>query len=379
MLKRVGRSAFVLLAALIGLEASTVSAAEPWSVERANAWASEKPWLVGANFAPAYAINQLEMWQADTFDLKAIDRELALAEGLGFNSLRVFLHHLLWEQDSAGFLRRMEQFLEVAEKHKIGVMFVLLDSVWDPHPRSGKQREPKRGLHNSGWLQSPGVEILKNPARHAELEPYIKGVVGHFRNDRRVHAWDIINEPDNRNNNSYGRHEPENKGELALKLMTHAFAWARSAEPSQPITAGIWIGDWAHHERLKPWERFSLEQSDIITFHNYAGLSELKGRVEHLKRYKRPIICTEYMARPAGSRFDPILAYFKEEKIGAYNWGFVSGKSQTIYPWDSWQKAYDAEPPTWFHDIFRQDGTPYDPKEVDYIRRITGVERPRGR
>ena len=73
-----------------------------WSKDKANAWYEEKGWLLGCNYAPSSAVNQLEMWEADTFDPKTIDRELSWAEGLGFNTLRVFLHHLLWEHDRAG-------------------------------------------------------------------------------------------------------------------------------------------------------------------------------------------------------------------------------------------------------------------------------------
>ena len=125
-------------------------------------------------------------------------------------------------------------------------------------------------------------------------------------------------------------------------------------------------------EKLSSVNRFQLEQSDVITFHNYGAPDDMKRCVKILKRYQRPILCTEYMARPAKSTFDPILGYLKAEKVAAYNWGFVDGKTQTIYPWDSWKKAYTAEPPVWFHDIFRRDGMPYDPKEVDYIKGLTG-------
>src|SRR5262245_19617070 len=202
------------------LTASLAHASEPWSVEKANAWYGEKPWLVGCNFAPSTAINQLEMWQAESFDLATIDRELKWAHDLGFNSVRVFLHHLLWEQDAEGFLKRMDQYLEVADKHKIGTMFVLLDAVWDPFlPKLGKQREPKPGLHNSGWVQSPGLDVLKDPKRHDELKGYIQGVIKRFRSDRRVDAWDLFNEPDNRNQSSYGKYEPENKADLSLILL----------------------------------------------------------------------------------------------------------------------------------------------------------------
>jgi hypothetical protein len=81
------------------------------------------------------------------------------------------------------------------------------------------------------------------------------------------------------------------------------------------------------------------------------------------------------MARPLGSTFQSILPLLKQEHVGAYNWGFVSGKSQTIYPWDSWDKQYTGPPPVWFHDIFYPDGRPYRPAEVQLIKRLTGKEK----
>ncbi len=341
-----------------------------WSPEQANAWYAEKPWLVGCNFTPSTAINQLEMWQIDTWDPETIDRELAWAQKLGFNSVRVYLHHLLWEQHARGLLQRMERFLDMADRHRIGVVFVLLDGVWDPYPQIGPQPEPIPHIHNSGWVQSPGVEILRDPNRHDELKGYIQGVVGHFRKDRRVHAWDLFNEPDNRNDPAYVKFEPENKAKLALMLLKKAFDWARQARPTQPITAAVWAGD-SSPEKLSEINRFMLEQSDIITFHCYGPLDEVKRRVESLERFGRPILCTEYMARPTGSTFAAVLPYLKQKKIGAYNWGFVAGKTQTIYPWDSWTKAYKSEPDVWFHDILRPDGTPFDVKEITLIRRLT--------
>ena len=364
-----------ILSALCALAiASPLWAADapaPWSAEKANAWYRTQPWLVGCNFSPSTAINQLEMWQADTFDLPTIDRELGWAEQLGFTSVRVFLHHLLWQQDSAGFLQRMDQFLATADRHHIGAMFVLLDSCWDPFPKLGQQRAPQPHLHNSGWVQCPGLDILKDPARHAELKPYITGVLSHFRNDKRVHFWDLFNEPDNNNTPAYVKLEPANKTALALVLIQKAYTWARAAQPSQPITSGVWQGNWGNPARISAIDRFMLEQSDIITFHNYAPLDDLRTCVQNLRRYGRPIICTEYMARPAGSRFDPNLRFCKDQTVGAYNWGFVAGKTQTIYPWDSWTKTYTAEPPVWFHDIFRANGQPYDAKEVEFIKTVT--------
>jgi len=341
-----------------------------WTPEQARAWHAKQPWLVGCNFSPSTAINQLEMWQADTWDPVTIDRELAWAQDLGFTSVRVFLHDLLWEHDRQGLLRRMEQFLQIADRHQIGVMFVLFDGVWDPFPKYGKQREPRPHIHNSGWVQSPGADILKDPAARARLKDYVQGVLRHFRNDRRVQVWDLFNEPDNPVP-QYQEVELKNKAEVALALLKDTFVWAREVNPSQPLTCGVWIGNWADPAKLTAMERCQLEESDVITFHNYGPLEEARKCVENLRRYQRPILCTEYMARPQGSRFDPILGYFKAEGIGAYNWGFVDGKTQTIYPWDSWRTNYTAEPPVWFHDIFRRNGAPYDPKEVSYIKSVT--------
>jgi len=349
---------------------------KPWSATRANRWYASQPWLVGSNFIPSTAINELEMWQADTFDLPTIDRELGWAQALGMNTMRVFLHNLLWQEDSAKFLDELDQFLAVADKHHIKITFVLLDSVWDPNPKAGKQRKPRPFVHNSGWVQAPGADLLKNQARwDAELKPYIVGVVRHLANDRRVLMWDVMNEPDN-DNPSYKHEELPDKAARALVLLKKEWGWIRSANPSQPLTSGVWKGDWSSDAELSDMERFQLQNSDVITFHDYDPPEVMQHRIHSLRRFHRPIICTEYMARPKGSTFAVILPLLKREKVGAYNWGFVSGKSQTIYPWDSWDKAYTSEPEVWFHDIFRKDGSPYDPRETKLIQQLTIASNP---
>jgi hypothetical protein len=363
--------ALVLLALLAG----TAEAQQPagvWSKERAAAWDRETGWLVGSNYAPASAINQLEMWQAETWDPQRIDRELGWAESLGMNTMRVYLHDLAWKQDPEGFLNRVDQFLAIADRHGIRPMLVLFDAVWDPFPHPGRQRQPTPGLHNSGWVQSPGLEILRDTARHKELEPYVKAVIGRFAKDPRVVAWDLFNEPDNINPSSYKPFEPTNKGELSLALLRKTFAWAREMNPTQPLTAAPWKADWVDPSKMLPITKFMLENSDVISFHSYDPVDKVREQVEALKRYGRPLVLTEYMARPRGSTFETVLPYLKEQGVDAINWGFVSGKSQTIYPWDSWQKAYVGEPPVWFHDIFREDGTPYRQDEVKLIRSLTG-------
>ncbi len=354
-----------------------VAAQSPkWSEQKAREWYGRQPWLVGSNYNPASAINQLEMWQADTFDPRRIDLELGWAAGLGMNTMRVYLHDLLWEQDAEGFKRRLDTFLRISQRHRIRPIFVLFDSVWDPNPRLGKQRAPRPGVHNSGWVQSPSTKALQDPSEHPRLEEYVKGVVGAFARDERVLAWDIWNEPDNVNNGSYGKQEPKNKVELVLALLPKAFAWARAANPQQPLTSGVWKGDWSSPEKMDKMDRVQVELSDVITFHNYDSPTELEKRINFLKRYNRPLICTEYMARGNGSFFIGGLLVGKAHNVGMVNWGLVQGKSQTHLPWDSWERPYtDREPSVWFHEVFRTDGTPYIPEEAAFIKRMTSRAR----
>lgn len=361
-------SAVFLAAALTALPQ-----AARWTEPQARDWYAKQPWLVGANYVPATAINELEMWQESTFDPKRIDLELGWAASLGLNTLRVFLHDLPWEQDPDGFKSRIDQFLTICAKHKIKPMFVLFDSVWDPSPRLGKQRPPKPGVHNSGWVQAPGAKALEDTSEYPRLEEYVKGVVGAFGKDNRVLAWDIWNEPDNLNDPAYIRQEPKNKVELVLALLPKAFAWARAANPRQPLTSGVWKGDWSADDNLSPMERAQLENSDVISFHNYDKPPEFEKRAAWLRRLNRPILCTEYMARGNGSTFQGILPVAKRERVAAYNWGLVQGKTQTNLPWDSWKQPYvNREPDVWFHEIFRTDGTPYRQEEADFIRQMTG-------
>lgn len=352
-------------------------AVEIWTKEKAQQWYAKQPWLVGCNYTPQTAINQLEMWQAPTFDPATIDKELGWAESIGMNTIRVFLHDLLWDQDSTGFADRIDEFLTIAKRHKIKPMFVIFDSCWDPFPKLGQQHAPTPGVHNSGWVQSPGATALQDPTQYPRLERYVKGVVRRFKNDERILAWDVWNEPDNSNGSSYGKQEPANKVELVVKLLPEVFRWVKSASPSQPITCGVWAGDWSAPDKLKSFEKIQLENSDIISFHNYDAGPEFEKRVKWLQRYDRPMLCTEYMARGNASTFQGTMPVAKKYKVAVYNWGFVAGKTQTNLPWDSWQSPYvDREPAIWFHEIFHADGKPYKAEEVAFIKQLTNAKSP---
>jgi len=348
-----------------------------WTPEQANTWYGQQPWLVGCNFIPSTAINQLEMWQAATFDTATIDKELGWAEGLGMNSVRVFLHHLAYLNDPKGMIHRMNIFLQIASRHHIKPLFVLFDSCWDPNPQAGQQQTPRPRVHNSHWIQSPGAHDLKNKKGYPALEKYVKGIITPFANDNRILGWDLWNEADDNNAGNYDKEELPNKTAYVLPLLKKAFAWARAATPTQPLTACVWQpkGNWGNIDSLSAIEMVALTQSDIITFHCYRnGPEEMEKRIQWLQRYHKPVMCTEYMARTIGSTFEACLPLLKKYHTGAFNWGLVEGRTNTIYPWDSWRTTYTDEPPLWFHDIFRKDGTPYKEDEVKLIRELTAQQ-----
>jgi Cellulase (glycosyl hydrolase family 5) len=324
-----------------------------WTKEQAWAWYNEKPWLIGCNFTPSTAINQLEMWQKETYNPETIKRELSWAKSLGFNTIRVYLHDLIWANDLDGFKTRIDEFLQITSQYDILPVFVFFDDCWNTDPKPGPQLDPKPGVHNSGWVQGPGISKVLDSSTWGPLEDYVKGILERFGNDARILMWDLYNEPGN------------NKlGEKSLGLLEKTFQWARETEPEQPLSVGVWFDN-------PVLNKYQIENSDIITFHNYHDAKNLLTQIEALKQHGRPLVCTEYMARTRDSRFQTHLPIFKRHQVGCINWGLVSGKAQTIYPWGSEPGSH--EPETWFHDIFRKDGSPYSLDEVEFIREITGA------
>lgn len=344
-----------------------------WTPQQANQWYARQPWLVGCNYAPRTAINQLEMWQEETFDPQTIDQELGWAASVGMNSVRVFLHDLMWDDGREAWLSRVDRFLEIGQRHGIGAMFVIFDSCWHPFPSRGRQPEPEPGVHNSGWVQSPGVATLRDPESFDRLEPYVTGVISRFRDDPRVQVWDLWNEPCNCNVSSYApRDLGHAKADVVAPLLERTFAWARAAKPTQPLTSGIWAGDWRRDDTLRQIERLQVGLSDVVSFHNYSRPDKLERQITELKRFDRPLLCTEYMARGNGSTFEDCLPIFKRHGVAAYNWGLVAGRTQTNQPWTTWQHPQPAGPDLWHHELFHPDGRPYRDSEVAALRQTTG-------
>ena len=374
--------AFIIVIIVVIEDLILLSKDKRWSKERAWQWHKENGWMIGSNFNPSTSINQLEFWQEDTYDQETIERELGWSAELGMNTHRVYLHNLLWDQDSVGFIKRIENYLDISESKGIKTLLVLLDDCWHPAPKLGKQPDPMPFVHNSWWVQAPGSAILGDSLRHHELKNYIKGIISHFANDNRVIGWDLYNEPGNIAPTQKGHNEFAIKGDkdiYTLSLIRKAFKWAREVNPSQPLTSSVWKtwekdNDWSKLNNLSDLTKFIISNSDVISFHTYGDINEMKLRVEQLETYNRPIMCTEYLARGQGSTFQAMLPLLKEKQIAAINWGFVAGKTNTIFPWSSWEDDFTAAPDVWHHDIYMPDKTPYDQEEIDFIKEMTSIK-----
>ena len=347
------KKAMIILMLTVAVLAGTCLAQETssnqWSKQKAQDWYDQQPWLVGCNFSPSTAINQLEMWQADTFDPETIDRELGWAASIGMNTARVYLHDLLWTQDSEGFLERIDLFLDICKKHNIRPMLVLFDSVWNPQPKLGKQPEPRPHLHNSGWVQSPHIDVLKDPKKVDMLEPYVKGVLERFKDDTRVLMWDVYNEAGH-----------SGMGAKSLPLLNAAFEWVREVKPDQPVTAGIGLF-------LPQEERQEImKRSDVVTLADYESADQMIGLLSIASTRGRPVICTGWLEREKGSTFKDILPLFSKFGAGWYNWGLVQGRTQLYMPWGS--KEGSPMPEVWGQDLLKADGEPFDEEEIRLIK-----------
>lgn len=331
--KRVGLLAITMLMSLVSISQTTSD----------SLYFSSS--IIGANFTPSTAVNQLEMWQAETFDLATIDKELAYAEKCRMNTVRVYLHHVAWQSSPVDFKKRIDQYLIIANQHSIHTVFVFFDDCWADTYHSGNQPAPIQSVHNSRWLKDPGGLIDKEPKLMDTLEQYVKDVMHAFRKDKRILMWDLYNEPGH-----FGH------GDKSWSLLRNVVKWARESKASQPVTIGVW------NPKFVDFNKFQLENSDVITFHNYQDTASLKLALDTLTKMGKPVICTEYMKRPNGSTFQTCLPIFKRYGVGAINWGLVAGKTQTNYPQGN--KGGEPEPVVWYHDIFRKDGTPFDPAEI---------------
>ncbi len=326
-----------------------------------NKWLARFPRPRGCNYIPACCVNPIDFWRAESFPIEVIERELSWVAAIGLNSVRVFLHDLVWMHDPEGFLGRFDHFLTVASAQGVSCLPVVFDDCWDPEPLWGPQPDPIPGVHNSRWVTSPARVLADSPGEWGKLERYVAAFLRRFGADERIIGWDLYNEPGNAMHPDPWREKPELRGERALPLLRAVHEWARSTAPRQPLT----VGCWRMSPEMEALNSFQLDHSDVLSFHCYGGADALGTLLETHRRPGKPVWVTEWLARSSGSTVEAILPAMRASGAGWYCWGLVAGATQTFQPWGSPRNAPESEP--WHHDLLRPDGSAYDPREIELL------------
>lgn len=355
-----------------------------WSKEKAWKWYDQHSWLCGFNYLPRTAVNYTDFWLA--FDEPTIAQELGWARGVGFNSIRVVLSFAVWQANPKQMRQRFGRFLEIAAQNNLSVVPCPLDDCgFSGEPTHlGQQPLPIPGVHNSRAVGSPGRHIVMDRTQWPAIKRYVLDIVGTYAQDERVLLWDLYNEPGNRLifTNKGERLFDDELEEYSHELLRETFVWARSIGPVQPLTVAGWHlpPSWEDsHTDLytHPIDLTAFELSDVISFHAYCGPDRLRQVLDNLRRYDRPMFCTEWMARQASSRIQDKLPIFVEYEVGCYQWGLVKGQTQTHIPWPVLLEKSNStgdKDNVWFHDLLHPDGTPYDEQEVALIAQLRATE-----
>lgn len=353
-----------------------------WTEKDAKDWWQSRPWVCGFNFLPSTAVNFIEMWHPETFDMPTIERELGWAAKVGFNAIRVNLPFLGWQHDRDGLLHRLDRLMGAASHYGLSTVPCLFDDCGfgGEEPVWGSQPDPIPGIHNSRAVASPGRSAVLNTDLGPTLETYVRDVISTYRTDPRILFWDLYNEPGNRMDFDKTEYSQFDAGleKHALSLMESSFVVARDIGPEAPLSVAAWttpLPDSDAHPYQTEIDRSALLHSDIITFHAYWNRKRVTQFIEYLEVLDRPIICTEWMARQIDSRISDQLELFHDRNVGCFQWGLVKGRTQTWLPWpDDLVRAHGGQidRKIWFHDLLDEDGTPYDPTEINTIRALTG-------
>lgn len=349
-----------------------------WTENEIKAWYDALPWLRGCNFLPSNCVNRLDMWQSYKRNehLETADRELALCNETGFNTVRLWLNFDVYYKEPEEFMNTLESYISLSAKHNQAVMIVLAYEEDLPYGEKfiaknlGKQKIYFNHFNRDYKLFNECLN--ENKFRHYSEYPetrelffeMVERVVKKYREDKRIIAWNVENEP------GIGI------GKRAIKLLRELFALVRSLDPVQPLAADIWHAVKDDGTLDSEEENVAYELSDFISFHSYSEYEWfLSGLYALKKHYARPIIVTEWLNRCNHNTVRDIYPLLMYDKIGCYCWGFVGGETYTTEPWNDFWEKFEKNPDVnfdftkWQHDLYRRNYHPYDPREIALIKR----------
>lgn len=357
-----------------------------WTEDEIWSWYTDREWVSGFNFVPSTSTGgMLYLFQEYGHDeaFRQAAKEIALAAGLGLNSVRVQLPFDVWLQQHDAFFHHLDEFLELLDGYDITMMPILFNDCVPPSvaykpPVFGPQPEPIPGYFGGTDANSFDIDtqtggavgycITDEPGMDEKVERYVREMAQCYGSDSRILIWNVWNELGN-----------SSRGDRSAPLMRKVFTWLREEDVSQPLTAEVWgmmpsgfdgnYYQWLNHPHIyAETERALLELSDIVSFHYYGDYLHAKRFIAYLRQFGRPLVNTEWMHRPLGSTIETHLPLWKREGIGSYFFGLVNGKTQFDVVWDFIKPYPSIDQSLWMHDIFHDDFTPYDRREIDVIK-----------
>ena len=350
-----------------------------WSKERIWEWYNNRPWMRGCNYMSASSANRVDTWQELGFEERMVEteRELALVRDTGFNTIRIIPEFVVWQKEHDGFMERFDRYLDLCWKYGISCMVVLANDCMPP--KTERWKLPDIGPQTYDWGYHGGKKhsqhgthtgpaphyYLDDPETAAEYFEMVRELITKYKDDERICIWDLYNEPGN-----------SQRDGLTMPNLKKIFEIAREIDPIQPLTVAVWRLRGEMKTPLSEVEQYALDNSDIISYHYYEGFLEHVKLIKRLKQEGRPIINTEWLGRCLHNNVFDVFPLFYLEKIGCYNWGFVAGKYQTYEPWEGTWDRYnsgeqrDVDFTKWFHDLYRPNLRPYDPREIDLIKHL---------
>lgn len=357
-----------------------------WTMEQANEWYSRLGWLRGCNFIGSDCANRLDMFQSYKADekLKTAERELALCQKIGFNTVRIWANFDVYYAEPEEYMEIFERYISLCAKYGQKVMVVLTHE--EDLPR-GEKFEPKPmgeqnyalGYHQGRAPLTPerkamrAMHYMEYPELYDRYLEMIVRTVRKYARDERIFCWNIYNEPGIA------------LGDLrAEKILRKIFEVVRAEDPIQPLCADIWKS-LAGKRISSEVEKVALELSDVISFHSYQPFPEIVESLQFLRSFGRPIFQTEWLHRINHNNVAEMYPLLYLTNVANYCWGFVLGKTQTNEPWDvMWRQLDEGEDhgydfTKWQHDLFRPNLRPYDPREIALIEKFNRLAKEEGR
>ena len=354
-----------------------------WTKEQIWEWYDARPWFRGCNYMSADCANRIDQWQSLGWEERfaTTEEELRLMQETGFNTVRLIIEYVVWKEEHDFFLEHFDRYLSLCAKYGISCMITLANDCMPPKTELWKK--PYIGEQTYDWGYHGGKKHSQHSTMHTGPAPHfylddddtredyfkmVREIVTLHKDDTRICVWDVYNEPGN-----------SRRKDVTLPNIKKLFEIVRECDPSQPLTAGVFHIKGDENEPLEPSEQFAIENSDIISYHFYRDYNEHVRIIKRLKKEGRPMMNTEWLGRCLGNDVFSLFPLFYLEKIGCYNWGFVAGKYQTYEPWEgTWQRwangtEGEVDFTKWFHDLYRPNHRPYDPKEIALIKHFCDV------